>query len=147
MRADLTRAQRQRGITLGLLRALGISAILIALYYLAPLDRLAGVSLLVSMIIGLAASAAMTAYQVSAILRAAHPAVRALEALATTVPLFLVLFAATYFLMSQTNSGNFNVPVLTAPTRSTSPWPSLPRSASGTFPRPAKWLAWSSRPR
>jgi voltage-gated potassium channel len=65
------------------------------------------------MIIGLAALAAMTAYQVSAILRAAHPAVRALEAIATTVPLFLVLFAATYFLMSQTNSGNFNVPVLT----------------------------------
>jgi hypothetical protein len=34
---DLTRAQRQRGFTLGLLRALGFSAVLIALYYLAPL--------------------------------------------------------------------------------------------------------------
>ena len=32
---DLTRAQRQRGITLGLLRALGASAVLIVLYYLA----------------------------------------------------------------------------------------------------------------
>jgi hypothetical protein len=50
---DLTRAQRQRGITLGLLRALGITAVLIALYYLAPLDHLAGVSLLLSLIIGL----------------------------------------------------------------------------------------------
>jgi Sec-independent protein secretion pathway component TatC len=41
-----------------------VTAVLIALHYLAPLDHLAGVSLLVSMIIGLVALAAMTAYQV-----------------------------------------------------------------------------------
>ena len=80
---DLTRAQHQRGITLGPPRALGVSAVLIALYYLAPLDQLTGVSLLVSLIIGLVVLAAMTTYQVWAILRAAHPGVRAVEALAT----------------------------------------------------------------
>jgi hypothetical protein len=110
---DLTRAQRQRGITLGLLRALGITALLIALYYLAPLDQLTGISLLLSLIIGLLVLAAMTAYQVWAILRAVHPGVRAVEALATTVLLFLLLFAATYFLMSHTSSSNFNVHALT----------------------------------
>ena len=110
---DLTRAQRRRGITLGLLRALGVSAVLIALYYVAPLDRLTGISLLVAMIIGLLALAAVTAYQVWAILRAAHPRVRAIQALATTVPLYLLLFAATYFLMSHTSSSNFNVHGLT----------------------------------
>src|SRR5512140_1410318 len=93
---DLTRAQRQRGITLGLLRVLGITAVLIALYYLAPLDHLTGISLLVSMVIGLLALAAMITYQVLAILRAAQPRVRAIEALATTVSLFLLLFLATY---------------------------------------------------
>jgi voltage-gated potassium channel len=110
---DLTRAQRRRGITLGLLRALGISAVLIALYYLAPLDLLTEVPLLLSLIIGLLALAAMTAYQVRAVLRAAHPGVRGIEALATTVPLFLLLFAATYFLMSHTSTSNFNVHALT----------------------------------
>ena len=110
---DLTRAQRQRGITLGLLRALGVSGVLIALYYLAPLDHLAGGSLLLALIIGLFVLAAMTAYQVWAILRAAHPGVRAVEALATTVLLFLLLFAATYFLMSHTSTNNFNVHALT----------------------------------
>jgi voltage-gated potassium channel len=110
---DLTRAQRQRGITLGLLRALGITAVLIALYYLAPLDQLTGISLLLSLIIGLLVLAAMTAYQVSAILRAVHPEVRAVEALATTVLLFLLLFSATYFLMSHTSGSNFNVHALT----------------------------------
>ncbi|HEX7210799.1 MAG TPA: potassium channel family protein [Propionibacteriaceae bacterium] len=55
----------------------------------------------------------MTAYQVWAILRAAHPRVRGIEALATIVLLFLLLFAATYFLMSHTSSSNFNVHALT----------------------------------
>jgi voltage-gated potassium channel len=110
---DLTRAQRRRGITVGLLRALGISAVLIALYYLAPLDQRAGISLLLSLIIGLLVLAVMTAYHVWAILRAAHPGVRAVEALATTVLLFLLLFAATYFLMSHTSSSYFNVHALT----------------------------------
>jgi voltage-gated potassium channel len=110
---DLTRAQRQRGITLGLLRALGASAVLIALYYLAPLDQPTGISLLLSLIIGLLVLAVMTAYHVWAILRATHPGVRAVEALATTVLLFLLLFAATYFLMSHTSSSNFNVHALT----------------------------------
>jgi voltage-gated potassium channel len=110
---DLTRAQRRRGITLGLLRALGISAVLIALYYLAPLDQLTEVPLLVALIIGLLVLAAMTAYQVRAVLRAAHPGVRGIEALATTVPLFLLLFAANYFLMSHTSTNNFNVHALT----------------------------------
>jgi hypothetical protein len=110
---DLTRTQRQRGITLGLLRALGISAALIALYYLAPLDQRTGISLLLSLIIGLLVLAAMTAYHVGAVLRAAHPGVRGVEALATTVLLFLLLFAATYFLLSHTSSNNFNVHALT----------------------------------
>ena len=110
---DLTRAQRRRGITLGLLRALGVSAVLIALYYLVPLDQRTGISLLLSLIIGLLVLAVMTAYHVWAILRAAHPGVRAVEALATTVLLFLLLFAATYFLMSHTSSSNFNVHALT----------------------------------
>lgn len=87
--------------------------VLIALYYLAPLDELTGVSLLVSLIIGLLVLAAMTAYQVWAIVRAAHPGSVPSRPLATTVLLFLLLFAATYFLMSHTSSSNFNVHALT----------------------------------
>ena len=106
------RAQRRR-VIFGLLRAVGVAAVLIALYYIAPLDHLTGQSLVAALVLGLLFLAAMTAFQVRAILRAAHPAVRAIEALATTVPLFLLLFAATYFLMSQGSPSNFNVPGLT----------------------------------
>lgn len=108
----LTRANRQR-VIFGLLRALGSTAVLITVYYLAPLDQLTRISLFVLMIIGLFVLAAMIAYQVWAILRASFPGVRAIEALATTVPLFLLLFSAAYFLMSQTSVTNFNVHALT----------------------------------
>ena len=47
------------------------------------------------------------------ILRAAHPAAKAIEALTLTGPLFLLLFASTYFLMSQADGGSFNLPGLT----------------------------------
>jgi hypothetical protein len=62
-----------------------------------------------SLAVGLLALTGIAAYQVSAIIRHPHSAVRAIEALAITVPLFLLLFAATYFLMAQANTDNLNV--------------------------------------
>ena len=107
------KAQRRRLVAIGLLRASATTIVLIAAYYLLPLDRLSGVSLAVSLVVGLLALTAVAAYQVSAIIRHPHSAVRAIEALAITVPLFLLLFAATYFLMAQADAGNFNVHSLT----------------------------------
>ncbi len=52
--------------------------------------------------------AAVTAYQVRAILRSRHPAVRGVEAVTVTVPLFLVLFAAAYVLVSASGRDNFS---------------------------------------
>ena len=107
------KAVRRRLATIGLLRASATTIVLIAAYYLLPLDRLSGVSLAVSLVVGLLALAGISAYQVRAIIRHPHSAVRAIEALAITVPLFLLLFAATYFLMAQANTDNFNVHSLT----------------------------------
>ncbi len=107
------KAVRRRLATIGLLRASATTIVLIAAYYLLPLDRLSGVSLAVSLVVGLLALAGIAAYQVRAIIRHPHSAVRAIEALAITVPLFLLLFAATYFLMAQANTDNFNIHSLT----------------------------------
>ena len=57
-------------------------------------------------------------WQVRAIVRSSHPGVRAVEALAFTVPVFLGLFAAAYFVMART-SGIFTEP-LTVPIPCTS---------------------------
>ena len=45
--------------------------------------------------------------------RARHPGIRAIQALATIAPLFLLLFAATYFLMARTEAGSFGDAALT----------------------------------
>jgi voltage-gated potassium channel len=109
----LTPAQRRRLIFRGLLRALTAATVLVALYYLSPLDRIESVPLEVSLSIALLVLLGVAMWEIRAITRAAHPGVRAIQALATTVPLFLLLFAATYFLMAQADPANFSSHTLT----------------------------------
>jgi len=107
----LTPARRHRQIALGLLRALAITVVLVALYYRLPLDHIKNVSGTLSA--GLLILLAFTLVQLRAIFKARYPAVRAIEALAATVPLFLLLFASAYFTMANTNPANFNTHPLT----------------------------------
>jgi hypothetical protein len=110
---SLSTVQRRRLVAIGLVRALAATIAVVAAYYLLPLDNLAGISLAVALAVGLLALTAVVAYQARAIIRHPHSAVRAIEALAITVPVFLLLFAATYFMMAQANADNFNVDSLT----------------------------------
>jgi voltage-gated potassium channel len=94
-----------------LLRALGSTVALVAIYYLLPLDR-TSISVAVAMLaFGLLALVGLVTYQVRSIIRATYPALRAVGALATSVPLFLVLFAGTYFVMGGISDANFSEPL------------------------------------
>ena len=141
---SLPTAERRRLVAIGLLRALANTVLVVAAYYLLPLDNLAGVSLGIALTVGLLALTAVVAYQVRAIIRHPHSAVRAIEALAITVPVFLLLFAATYFMMEQTNPTPSTSIRSPGPTRCTSRSPSSPQSASETSPRPARRPVLSS---
>ena len=107
----LTRAKRRRLIAVALLRSLATAVVLVALYYLLPLDRLTSVPLGVLLAIGLVILLAVASWQVRTIISARHPTVRAIGALATTVPLFLLLFAAAYYLMAKTSPASFSDPL------------------------------------
>ena len=109
----LSRAERRRRLALVLLRSSIITAVLVAAYYVCPLDRLTDVPIGVSLAVGLLALVAVAAFQVRAIIRSPYPALRAVEALSATAPLFLLLFAAGYFLMAEADGSNFNVHTLT----------------------------------
>jgi len=50
-------------------------------------------------------------FQVRSIVRATYPALRAVGALATSAPLFLLLFAGTYFVMDTISAGSFSEPL------------------------------------
>ena len=86
-----TPGQRMQVTALGLLRALAMMVVLIALYYLLPLNHNRNVP--VTLIAGLLILLAVTAWQLRKVIHHKHPPMRAIEALATTVPLFLLLFA------------------------------------------------------
>lgn len=50
----------------------------------------------------------LIAWEVRSILHARYPGVRAVEAVATLVPLFLLLFATLYYLLGRAVPGSFN---------------------------------------
>jgi voltage-gated potassium channel len=94
-----------------MLRAFGSTVALVAIYYLLPLDR-TSISVAVMMLaFGLLALVGLVAFQVRSIIRAKYPALRAVGALATSVPLFLLLFAGTYFVMGGISDANFSEPL------------------------------------
>ena len=92
---------------LGILRGLASTIVLVTLFYVLPLDHLANVPLWLVLAAGLLILFAISAWQLNAVLRARYPAVRAIEALAITVPLFLLLFASAYFVMEKGSPASF----------------------------------------
>jgi voltage-gated potassium channel len=94
-----------------LLRAAGSSAVLVTIYYLLPLDHSVEWVAVMMLVIGLAALVGLVAFQVRAISGSRFPGLRALEALAVTVPLFLILFASTYLVMAALSAHNFSQPM------------------------------------
>ncbi len=110
-RNGLQPAQRRRLAGLGLLRVVATTIVLVALYYLLPLNHLRNVRLMLAA--GLLLLLAFTGWQLWAVTRARYPAVRAVEALATTVPWFLLLFASAYFVMAGASPANFSTHPLT----------------------------------
>ena len=89
------------------LRALGTTAALVAIYYLLPLDRTSTWVGATILIIGLVALIALVSFQVRSIIRSQFPGLRAVEALATSLPLFLLLFSGTYVVMGAVSASNF----------------------------------------
>ncbi len=89
-------------------RSLLTVILLIAVYFTVPLTVEAEVWLWISLLLLLVLFVAVTAWHVRSILRSPHPGIRGIEAMAMIAPMFLVLFAAIYFVLAESNSANFN---------------------------------------
>ena len=106
--SEMEPRQRRRVLALTLLRALLYATVLAALYYLLPVDEEWRLSSGLRMVLGMALFIAVLIWQIRKVLNSRHPGLRAIEALAVTLPLFLLFFATTYFLMSLHGSGTFS---------------------------------------
>jgi len=96
-----------RKVAWTVLRSAGTVAALIAIYYLLPLDHASTPAAVTILIIGLVAFIALVAFHVRSIMRSPFPQLRAVEALGVNVPLFLLLFAATYVTLATLSVKNF----------------------------------------
>ena len=91
-----------------MLRAAGSTAALVVIYYLLPLDRSSTEPAVAVLLIGLVALIGLITFQVRSILISPFPGLRAVEALATSLPLFLLLFASTYLVIATEAAGSFS---------------------------------------
>ncbi len=98
-------------IVRAVLRAAASTIALVAIYYLLPLNRSSTGAAVTMLAIGLVVLIGMVTFQVRSIVVSPFPGLRAVEALATSVPLFLLLFASTYVVMATISASNFSEPL------------------------------------
>ncbi|MGY1618218.1 potassium channel family protein [Geodermatophilus sp. SYSU D00691] len=98
-------------LLLGLGRAGLTVAGLLVLYAVLPLDRPFTAGTLVVLVGGVVVLGLLVGWQARAILRSQHPALRAVEATALSLPLFLLLFAAAYVVLDGTDPDAFTEPL------------------------------------
>jgi voltage-gated potassium channel len=110
--ATQPQARPPRRIIVGaVLRAVGSTVALVAIYYLLPLDHSSTWVAVTMLAIGLVALVGLVTFQVRWILRSRFPGLRGVEALATSIPLFLLLFASTYVVLDTISASNFSEPL------------------------------------
>ncbi|MCU7727565.1 potassium channel family protein [Actinoplanes sp. KI2] len=103
-----------RQVAWTILRVLVSVAALLAVYFWLPLDRYPSQAAITVLIVGLVLLIVLVAWQVRQIVMDPRPRLRAIEALATTGPLFLILFASTYFEMARFAPHSFSAPLTRA---------------------------------
>lgn len=97
----------------GIGRALLSMVVLVGLYFLGPLDGLRVVPVGVTLTVAGALLVGIGVWQIRAITASPHPRLRGVEALAVTVPLYILVFAGAYYAMAVQDAANFDVGGLT----------------------------------
>jgi voltage-gated potassium channel len=98
-------------VVLALLRAALTSTVLVVLYYTLPMGGAMDAPTAALLLAGLLVFAVVIGWQIRGILRSKYPGLRAVEALASAIPLFLLLFAAVYLKMADLQAQAFSEPL------------------------------------
>jgi voltage-gated potassium channel len=107
--AELSARERRRLVIGASLRTLATIAVVVALYFLMPMDRAVTAATVGELVIGGLVLLVISAWQIGEIMRSEHPGIRAVEALAFVVPVYVLLFATAYFLMAHAQPTTFGV--------------------------------------
>ena len=101
----------RRRVALALLRAALTATVLVVLYYTVPVSGAMDASAVALLLGGLLVFAVVITWQIRAIVESSYPGLRAVEALAFAIPLFLLLFALVYFKMADLQAQAFSEPL------------------------------------
>ena len=104
---ELLPARRKRVLLVATVRVLATTVGLVVLYYVLPFDHLSSVGTVLLLLLGLFAMTVAVVAEVRAILKAQYPGIRAVEALAALLPLFLLLFSSLYYLLDRAVPDSF----------------------------------------
>ncbi|MFJ4696414.1 potassium channel family protein [Streptomyces sp. NPDC088766] len=110
MADDLPRPGRRATLSAAA-RSVLVSSGLVLAYYLLPMDAPLNGGTVTGLVLGLLAVTALFLGQVRAIARSPYPELRAVESLAAVLPLFVLLFATSYFLLERAAPGSFTEPL------------------------------------
>jgi voltage-gated potassium channel len=108
--ADLPRAERRRSVLRTVVIIATTWVVVLGAYLLIPFDRRPD-DILLPLICGIVGVIGFTVWEVTRILRADLPNVRAAQAVGVLFPLFLVVFSAVYLVLSLDETVSFTEPL------------------------------------
>jgi voltage-gated potassium channel len=104
--------RQRRLLLLGtVLKSLLTTTVLVTLYYVLPMNRGFDAHTVLLLTVYLVVFVVVLTFRVRGLFRSRYPGLRAVETLALVVPLYLLLFATTYFLAERADAGYFSEPL------------------------------------
>jgi hypothetical protein len=101
------RRQARRRVLRSIARTVLVTCSMVAFYVAAPLDQRPVGAIAARLVLELLALVVVLGWQIRAVGRSPHPVLRGVEAVAVSVPLLVLTFAATYVVVDNNNPGSF----------------------------------------
>jgi hypothetical protein len=108
---DASRRAFVRAVAKSIARSLLVVTVLVAVYYLVPVDASDTGAIVVRCIGAIVVIPAVVVWQLHAVNRSHRPQLRAVEGLAAAVTLMVVVFATAYVSMSSRDASTFSEPL------------------------------------
>lgn len=108
---ELPTPRRRQLMTIAAIRSFASVAVLVTAYFLLPFTRLLNGRLIVEFAAGVLLVIIVLISQTVLTLRSGYPLLRSVEAMATSIPLFLVVFSTTHYLVNDLNPGSYSEPM------------------------------------
>ena len=105
--ARAARREMRRLVVGAVLRVVIVTGTLLVVYATAPLGQRPDQSIVAKLCVALLVLVVVLGLQFRSVSRSPHPTLRGVEAVAVSVPLLMLSFAATYFVMAQADQASF----------------------------------------